>query len=75
MSDKLQKKIKIHQKWGFGMAPPKKHTVVSRRKAVQSVLMALNGGKSLIFGVRVKILNSKLMLLTSDCIFTLTPNI
>ena len=46
MSDKLQKKIKIHQKWGFGMAPPKKHTVVSRRKAVQSVLTALSDGKS-----------------------------
>ena len=46
MSDKLQNKFKIHQKWGFGMAPPKEHTVVSRRKAVQLVLTALSGGKS-----------------------------
>ena len=46
MSDKLQNKIKIHQKWGFGMAPPKEHTVVSRRKAVQLVLSALSGGTS-----------------------------
>ena len=43
MSDGMQKKIKVHQKWGFGMAPPKESTVVLRQKAVRLVLKALSG--------------------------------
>ena len=38
----MKEKIKVHQKWGFGMAPPKKLTVVLRQKASHLVLNALN---------------------------------
>lgn len=41
-----RRNFRIHQKWGFGMAPPKEHTVVARRKSAQLVLAALNDGKS-----------------------------
>lgn len=30
--------IEIHEKWGFGMAPPKRNTMVERRAAVRRVL-------------------------------------
>ena len=43
MSDGMREKIKVHQKWGFGMAPPKERTVVLRQKAVRLVLKALSG--------------------------------
>ena len=46
MSDGMEKKIKVHQKWGFGMAPPKERTVVLRQKAVRLILKALSGEKS-----------------------------
>ena len=46
MSDGIRKKIEVHQKWGFGMAPPKEHTVILRQKAVRLVLKALSGEKS-----------------------------
>ena len=42
----MEEKLKIHQKWGFGMAPLKEHTVAARRKSAQTVLAALSGGKS-----------------------------
>ena len=44
--DQDRRKFKIHQKWGFGMAPPKEHTVSARRKSAQLVLAALSDGKS-----------------------------
>lgn len=46
MSDGMREKIEVHQKWGFGMAPPKEHTVVLRQKAARLVLKALSGEKS-----------------------------
>ena len=46
MSDGIREKIKVHQKWGFGMAPPKERTVVLRQKAARLVLKALSGEKS-----------------------------
>ena len=46
MSDGMREKIKVHQKWGFGMAPPKEHTVVLRQKATRLVLEVLSGEKS-----------------------------
>ena len=45
MSDGTREKIKVHQKWGFGMAPPKERTVVLRQKAVRLVLKALSGAE------------------------------
>ena len=42
----MEEKLKIHQKWGFGMAPPKEDTMAARRKSAQSVLAALSDGKS-----------------------------
>ncbi len=41
-----RRKFKIYQKWGFGMAPPKEHTVATRRESAQLVLAALSDGKS-----------------------------
>ena len=43
MSDGSNEQIKIHQKWGFGMAPPKEHTAALRRNAVRLVLKAMVG--------------------------------
>lgn len=38
----MQEQIKVNQKWGFGMAPPKERTAVLRQKAAQMVLKALS---------------------------------
>ena len=41
-SHEMQRQIKVNQKWGFGMSPPKEHTVILRQKAAQMVLKALS---------------------------------
>ena len=38
----MQRQIKVNQKWGFGMAPPKEGTAILRQKAAQMVLRALS---------------------------------
>ena len=43
MSSGTRGNIKVHQKWGFGMAPPKERTAALRQKAAHLVLKALNG--------------------------------
>ena len=45
VSDGSNERIKVDQKWGFGMAPPKEQTVTMRRYAVQVVLNALAGAQ------------------------------
>ena len=38
----MQRQIKVNQKWGFGMSPPKERTAVLRQKAARTVLKALS---------------------------------